>query len=331
MAKKKEDTLILETMKPGAELAEVPPTADWIQQWLAEDANVHTMTAEMLKAEGVEYVFGLLSACTLQAEMEWQKHGIKRVHVRREDTGTFAAEGWARLAGRPGVGYFGPGTGTTNATTGAVQGLSAAAPAVFLAYTSFAFDDTMNMAQGISRAYKMYNGITKYTHRLVNFMTLPFELKRAFRSCMTPPTGPVCPELSAEVSMDMFRHGPRINYLVGFNPLTWSGRSDIPKRPADPQIVEENGRGVEMRGVVTDYRENQVLAMHLVGKYNNIDVEYRLEEIEGRTRLTMSSNIQFGSFLKILSIILWPAFKKKLLGQLNREYARLKELCERDT
>lgn len=70
------------------------------------------------------------------------------------------------------------------------------------------------------------------------------------------------------------------------------------------EIIEENGRGVEMRGVVTDYRENQVLAMHLGGKYNNVDVEYCLEEIEGCTRLTMSSNIRFRSFLKILSIIL---------------------------
>ena len=97
------------------------------------------------------------------------------------------------------------------------------------------------------------------------------------------------------------------------------------------EIVEENGRCVEMRGVVTDYRENQALAMHLGGKYNNIDVEYRLEEIEGRTRLTMISHIRFKSFLKILSIILWPALKKKLLGQLDREYATLKRLCERDT
>ena len=96
------------------------------------------------------------------------------------------------------------------------------------------------------------------------------------------------------------------------------------------EIVEENGHSVEMSGVVTDYRENQVLAMHLGGKYNNVDVEYHLEEIEGRTRLTISSNIRFRSFLKILSIILCPAFKKKLMGQLNREYARLKELCERE-
>lgn len=40
------------------------------------------------------------------------------------------------------------------------------------------------------------------------------------------------------------------------------------------EIVEENERGAEMSGVVTDYRENQALAMHLGGKYNNVDVEY---------------------------------------------------------
>ena len=97
------------------------------------------------------------------------------------------------------------------------------------------------------------------------------------------------------------------------------------------EIVEENGRRVEMNGVVTDYRKDQVLAMHLDSKYNNVDVEYRLEEIGGRTRLTMISNIRLRSFLRVFSIILWPAFKKKLLGQLNREYASLKELCERDT
>jgi len=236
---KKEEKMILETMKPGAELAEVAPPAEWIQQYLQEDVNVHTMTAEMLRAEGVEYIFGLLSGATLQAELEMQKHGIKRVHVRREDTGTFAAEGWARLAGRPGVAYIGPGTATTNATTGSVQGLSAASPAVFLAYTSMALDDNMIMGQGISRAYKLYDGISKYATRVTNFMTMPYELKRAFRSCMTPPTGPVVLEYAGEVAFDAFRHGPRQNYLIGYHPLTWAGRSEIPKRAADPQMLEK--------------------------------------------------------------------------------------------
>ena len=234
---KKEEKMILETLKPGAEIAELEAAPDFIQQWLEEDVNIHAMTAEMLKAEGVEYVFGLLSGFTLQAELEMQKAGIKRVHVRREETGTFAAEGWARLAGRPGLAYIGPGTGTTNASTGVVQGLSAAAPAVFLAYTSMMMDDNLVMGQGISRAYKLFDGISKYTTRVGNPTVIPFELKRAFRSAMTPPTGPVCVEFPGEFLMDAYRHGPRMQYLLGYNPLTWSGRSEIPKRAADPQVL----------------------------------------------------------------------------------------------
>ena len=234
-----EEKMILEMMKPGAELSELAAPDEAVQAWLAEDVNVHTMTAEMLKAEGVEYVFGLLSGATLQAELEMQKHGIKRVHVRREDTATFAAEGWARLTGRPGVAYIGPGTATTNATSGAVQGLSAAAPALFLAYTSSSIDDNLITGQGISRAYRIYDNISKYAYRMVNFSTMPFEFKRAVRSCITPPTGPVVLEYAGEVAYEAYRHGPRMNYLLGFHPLTWFGRSEIPKRPADPQLLDK--------------------------------------------------------------------------------------------
>jgi hypothetical protein len=96
------------------------------------------------------------------------------------------------------------------------------------------------------------------------------------------------------------------------------------------ETIEENGRGVEMHGVVTDYRENQVLAMHSEGKYNVVDVEWRLDEMGERTRLTLNSNIRFKSFIRVLSILMRPVFKKKILGQLQGELARLKELCERD-
>jgi len=96
------------------------------------------------------------------------------------------------------------------------------------------------------------------------------------------------------------------------------------------EIIEENGRSVEMHAVVTDYRENQLLAMHLDGKFNVVDVEWRLEEIGERTRLTLNSNIRFKSFIKILSVLMRPIFKKKIVAQLQGELARLKEICERD-
>ena len=97
------------------------------------------------------------------------------------------------------------------------------------------------------------------------------------------------------------------------------------------ETIEENGRGTEMQGIVSDYRENQSLAMHLSGKYNVVDVEWRIEEMGESTHLTIHADVRFRSFVRVLSILMRPAFQKKLTEQLQGEFARLKELCEQGT
>jgi uncharacterized protein YndB with AHSA1/START domain len=97
------------------------------------------------------------------------------------------------------------------------------------------------------------------------------------------------------------------------------------------EIVEEDGRGTELHGVITDYRPNELISFHLSGKFNVVDVEYRLEEIENHTRLTQNANVRFKSFVKVLSIFMGPMFKKKIMDQLQKEFATLKELCEHGT
>jgi uncharacterized protein YndB with AHSA1/START domain len=57
------------------------------------------------------------------------------------------------------------------------------------------------------------------------------------------------------------------------------------------EVVEENGQWSELHGVVTDYRPNQLIAFHLCGRFSVVDVEYRLEGIENRTRLTQNATI----------------------------------------
>lgn len=96
------------------------------------------------------------------------------------------------------------------------------------------------------------------------------------------------------------------------------------------ETIEENGRGVEMHGVITDYQENRSLAMHLSGKYNTVDVEWRLEAIEDDTRLTVNSDIRFKSVINVLSILMRPVFKRNATAQLKGELATLKEICEQD-
>jgi uncharacterized protein YndB with AHSA1/START domain len=92
-------------------------------------------------------------------------------------------------------------------------------------------------------------------------------------------------------------------------------------------IKDQNGQ-TEMQGVVTGYRENELISFHLSGQYNTVDVEFLLEKIGERTRVTQNAEVCFRSFMKILSIFLSPAFKKQITAQSQAEFARLKELCE---
>lgn len=93
-------------------------------------------------------------------------------------------------------------------------------------------------------------------------------------------------------------------------------------------IADARG-STEMQGVVTACEPSQVIAFHLVGRFNDVAVEYRLEDLHGRTRLTVRADIRFKGALRILSFLTWPAFKCRALDQLRRELAELKRLCER--
>lgn len=93
-------------------------------------------------------------------------------------------------------------------------------------------------------------------------------------------------------------------------------------------IKDQNGR-TEMQGVVTGYQENEMISFYLSGAYNTVDVEFRLEKIGERTRVTQNAEVRFRSFMKILSVFLGPAFKKGITAQSQEDFARLKELCEK--
>ena len=96
------------------------------------------------------------------------------------------------------------------------------------------------------------------------------------------------------------------------------------------EYIEENGRGIEMHGVVTDFVSNKRLAFQLDGDFNSVEVDFTLEGKEGITQLTQNAEIHFKGIMSVLSILLGPFFKKKIMSQVRSEFARLKELCEQD-
>ncbi len=94
------------------------------------------------------------------------------------------------------------------------------------------------------------------------------------------------------------------------------------------EIVADESGSTDLVGVVTDFSPNRLIAFHLEGQFNDVDVEYRLDEANRGTRLSMQSDIRFKGALRLLSMLMWPLFKSKVLGQFRKDCERLKRLCE---
>lgn len=96
------------------------------------------------------------------------------------------------------------------------------------------------------------------------------------------------------------------------------------------EIIEEDGHGTEMIGIITDYEPNDMISFHLEGKFNSVDVKFTVKKSGETTRLTQTAEIHFKSFVRVMSLIMWPFFRKKIIDQAYREFLKLKELCEKE-
>jgi len=201
-----------------------------------EKVNVLQLCAELVKGEGVEHYASLIGGNIGTFDTTLQMNGLKRVHVRHEQAAGFFMDAWGRLSRRPGFACVGPGTGTTNATTGVVQAHSAGAPGVMVVAESYSMDDDKFGSQGLARVENQFKGISKWTRRVPYPANLLFQLKRAFRSAVIPPTGPCVVGYPNEIAGSeavIPRSVAYTNYTPGYLPPTEF------KTQADPQLVEQ--------------------------------------------------------------------------------------------
>jgi len=96
------------------------------------------------------------------------------------------------------------------------------------------------------------------------------------------------------------------------------------------EVIEENGRRTELFGEITSFKQDEMLSFYLHGKFNTAKVNFALKKSGKDSILTQTAEIRFKSFMTILSILLHPILKKKIIRQSMREFKKLKELCEKD-
>jgi len=202
---------------------------------MAENVHILEAVCEIAKEEGCEYTFSLPGGGQMVLDAQSKISGIPTVMFRHEQSLGFALDAWGRLSRRPGFAICGPGTGLTNLTTGLVQAYAAGVPGVAVVGESGTEDDDLYGGQGCARSENQYRGITKWARRVPNPNTLLFQVKRAFRSAVTPPAGPCV------VAYTSTTHAgtrlPREQAYTNFSGPGWKPREW--KILADPADIQE--------------------------------------------------------------------------------------------
>ena len=94
--------------------------------------NGGELIAQVLKKQGVEFLFTLCGGHISPILVEAKKNGIRVIDTRHEATAVFAADATARLTGIPGVAAVTAGPGVTNTVTAIKNAQSAQSPLVLI-------------------------------------------------------------------------------------------------------------------------------------------------------------------------------------------------------
>src|SRR5919204_6486161 len=98
------------------------------------EASAGRAVVELLKAESVRYVFGIVGATFLEIlDVLYDDKSIEYVNVRHEQGAAFMADGLARVTGAPAVCLVTSGPGATNLLTGIAAAYVAHSPVVAIA------------------------------------------------------------------------------------------------------------------------------------------------------------------------------------------------------
>jgi acetolactate synthase I/II/III large subunit len=147
-----------------------------------------TLVGRVLGEQKVKYLFSINGGHLFPILANLQNNDIKLIHMRHEQATAYAADGWARTTGTPGVCCVTAGCGLTNAVTGlCVAGLTGSS-VVCLSGQHPVGEDGLGSFQEAYGA-EICRTFSKFTHRVLDWYRISFDVRQAFRQAAMPPQG----------------------------------------------------------------------------------------------------------------------------------------------
>ena len=156
------------------------------------------LVARVLGEQRVTHLFAINGGHTFPILACLRENGVKLIHMRHEQAAAYAADGWARSTGRPGVCCVTAGCGLTNAITGLTLAAMTNSGVVCIAGQHPSTEDGLGSFQ---EAYgsEICGSFAKYTRRVLDWSTIEVHLRQAFRAAGSAPQGVALVEIPQNI------------------------------------------------------------------------------------------------------------------------------------
>ena len=180
--------------------------------------NGAQMVVKSLEAEGVDTIFGLPGGTVIHLYDAIYDSKINHVLMRHEQAASHAADGYARVSGKPGVCIATSGPGATNLVTGIATANLDSVPMVAITgqvATTVIGTDAFQEADIMGATIPL----VKHSMQVRTPEQIPTAIKKAFYIASTGRPGPVLIDVPADVQKGFgeFEYPDKISFL-GYDP-----------------------------------------------------------------------------------------------------------------
>lgn len=156
------------------------------------------LVARALRAEGIDAIFTLCGGHIIDIYDGCVDEGIRVVDVRHEQVAAHAADGYARITGRPGAAVVTAGPGTTDAVTGVANALRAESPMLLIGGQGALDQHRMGSLQDLPHV-DMMRPITKFASSVLTTEQVADMIAMAFREALAGAPGPAYLEIGRDI------------------------------------------------------------------------------------------------------------------------------------
>ena len=155
-----------------------------------------------LEAEGVDTVFALPGVQIMAAfDALHDSKAIRLVSTRHEQTTAYMADGYARVARKPGVALVVPGPGALNASAAVGTAYAASSPVLLISgqIPSASLGKGEGQLHEVEEQLDIFKSIVKWNTRVLSVSEIPGAIHDAFKQMTTGRPGPVELEIPPDI------------------------------------------------------------------------------------------------------------------------------------